>query len=1353
MLDFLIVSKRTTKNGEVVLYPKFKIYPKSTDLMIRGGDFYSVWLEDEKRWSTDESDALFAIDKQLEEYADDYEKKHGIRPKIMHMWDSESGMVDTWHKYCKKQVRDSFAMLDEKLIFSNTDVKKEDYASKRLNYPLEKGDISGYEKLISTLYSEEERMKIEWSIGAIVSGDSKHIQKFMVLYGAQGTGKSTIINIIEKLFEGYYSVFDAKALGSFSNSFALEAFNSNPLVAIQHDGDLSRIEDNTRLNSLVSHEEMSVNEKFKSTYTNRFKAFLIMGTNKPVKITDAKSGLLRRLIDVTPSGQKLSRKEYDQAVKKINFELGAIAYHCQEVYLANKNIYDDYVPSNMMGATNDFYNFIIDSYHIFVRENGTNLKAAWEMYKQYCDEARVPYPMTQRLFKEELKNYFKDFEDRVIKEDGTIIRNSYSNFKTDIFQKKEPVKHEITVVKKLELLETKSLFDEMYKDSIAQYATKYETPMKEWDKVKTTLKDLDTRKLHYVRVPLNHIVIDFDLKDADGNKSLELNLIEAAKWPSTYAEISKSGQGVHLHYLYNGDATQLSAVYDDQIEIKVFSGKQSLRRQLSYCNDIPIATISSGLPLRSDKKMIIKDVLINEKAIRRLIEKNLKKEYHADTKSSVDFIHHILEKAYNAGVKYDVSDLENIITAFAAQSTNQSLTCLKTVALMKFKSEEPSKFTSNDEKPITFYDIEVFPNLFLVNYKEMGEGKPIQRMINPSIEDIQFLVDEHRLVGFNCRRYDNHILYARLLGYDNTGLYKTSQAIINSKKGSRSGFFGEAYNISYTDIYDFSTKKQSLKKWEIELGISHVELGLPWDQPVPKEKWIEVSEYCDNDVLATEAVFNHLKADWIARQILSDISGGSVNDTTNSLTTRFIFKNDKEPQQHFQYRNLAEPVHSIPDDMREFLTKKFPKMMKPFGKAESILPYFPGYKFVNGVSTYKGFTVGEGGFVHAKPGIYGNVALIDVASMHPHSIIAEYLFGKYTKIFADIVSGRITVKHEDWKELDHLLDGKLVPYIQKIKDGEFTSGDLAMALKIAINSVYGLTSAHFSNKFRDNRNVDNIVAKRGALFMIDLLEAVEEKGYNVVHIKTDSIKIADADSDIVQFVMEFGEKYGYSFEHEATYDRMCLVNDAVYIAKYKDAENCNSMYGYIPGDNKKKGNKWVAVGKQFAVPYLFKKLFSKEDILLSDVKEVFSVKSALYLDMNEHLPDVTLEEKELDKLEKAFKKEKIEEQEYLKLKEELQTKITSGHDYKFVGKVGSFYPVKPGTGGGELRREQDGKYHAAAGTTGYRWLEADMVNDSDAWDIIDTTFYDNLVTDAIHDINQYGDFEWFVSDDPYIPRV
>jgi phage/plasmid-associated DNA primase len=907
MLDFLKISTRSPKKDIVEIYPKF-LLKKSSDLMIRGSDFYAIWLEDIGLWSTEEDDVIRIVDRELDAYYREYIKKHESEVdnvRVLHMYDADSGSIDRWHKYCQKQMRDSFTMLDENLIFSNTDVTKKDFASKKLTYPLEKGDISAWDKLISTLYSPEERRKIEWAIGSIVAGDSKTIQKFMVLYGAAGTGKSTILNVIQQLFEGYYSVFDAKALGSGNSSFALEAFRTNPLVAIQHDGDLSRIEDNTRLNSLVSHELMTVNEKFKSTYENRFKAFLFMGTNKPVKITDGKSGLLRRLIDVHPSGNKLSMQEYKRTMKQISFELGAIAYHCKEVYLEDPAYYDDYVPTEMMSASNDFYNFVIDSYHVFKREDGTTLKAAWEMYKTYCDDAKVQYPYSRRTFKEELRNYFREYEENFNLDDGSTVKSYYSGFRVDKFEteKKRGGKNAENKISWLEFKTQKSILDDMLSDYPAQYASQKETPCAKWDDCKTKLSDIDTSKLHYVLGPEDLITVDFDLKDENGNKSFEKNVEAASKWPATYAELSKSGQGIHLEYIYTGDVSKLSRVYDEDIEIKIFSGKSSLRRKVTKCNDLPIATISSGLPLKAEDKMINKDVVQNEKGLRKTIKKCLAKEVHPNTKSNVDFIYKILEDAYSGGMNYDVSDMKNAVFAFAAQSTNQADYCIKLVNKMKFKSDEPAAPVGGEDSPLIFYDVEVFPNLFLVNWKREGEGQKVVRMINPKPAEIEELI-RYKLVGFNCRRYDNHMLYACLMGYTNEQLFNLSQKIVNAKKGeNRNCFFGEAYNISYTDVYDFAAKKQSLKKWEIELGIHHQELGLPWDKPVPKDLWPKVAEYCDNDVLATEEVFHHLKGDWTARQILAELAGGSVNDTTNSLTTKIIFGKEKHPK--LVYTDLA----------------------------------------------------------------------------------------------------------------------------------------------------------------------------------------------------------------------------------------------------------------------------------------------------------------------------------------------------------------------------------------------------------------------------------------------------------------
>ncbi len=367
--------------------------------------------------------------------------------------------------------------------------------------------------------------------------------------------------------------------------------------------------DNTRLNSLVSHETMVVNEKHKSLYETRFRSFLFLGSNKPVEITDARSGILRRLIDVSPSGEKVPLKEYNKLVKQVSFELGGIACHCRDVYLADPEYYDAYIPKAMMTVTNSFYNFMQELYTAMDGKDGITIKDAWDMYKGYCEEANIYKPFPRNKFKEEICLYFHEYYERYYLEDGTRVRGYLSGIKTGMLNGEEgsieeKLEEKTDRSKWLEFSEHESsIFDEHCALCPAQYATTNETPALAWKSVKTQLRDLDPHKLHYVKVPLEHIVIDFDLKE-NGVKDFKKNFEAASKWPPTYAELSKSGQGIHLHYLYSGDPTKLSRVYDEHIEVKVFNGGSSLRRVLTKCNDLPIATINSGLPLKGERPVV-----------------------------------------------------------------------------------------------------------------------------------------------------------------------------------------------------------------------------------------------------------------------------------------------------------------------------------------------------------------------------------------------------------------------------------------------------------------------------------------------------------------------------------------------------------------------------------------------------------------------------------------------------------------------------------------------------------------------------------------------------------------------------
>jgi len=1254
-MDFVSVGV-TTKGARVIIGPNFKVI-RSKDLMIRGKAFYAVWDEGAGRWSTDEYDVQRLVDDEIRAFA---KTQPYPDAEVHYLRNNNSGEWSKFTKYCKL-LPDNYHELDNNITFPSDPPGKNSYHSKVASYSPTPGTPVAYNDLMSVLYSDEERTKIEWAIGSILVGDGKKIQKFMVLYGDKGTGKSTVLNIVHRLFEGYSVSFDAGALTTNTNAFSMEVFRSNPLVAIQHDGDLSRIESNTKLNSIVSHEMLGMNEKYKSTYDMRINAFLFLGTNEPVKITNARSGLIRRVLDASPTGNLVPEDEYDRLVEQIEFELGYIAQHCIDVYKSmGRNYYNTYRPRQMMWKTDIFFNFVMENLDVLTNQEGIGLQQAYDLYKAYCGDALIEKPWPRHKVREELLAYFNDYDE---------AEKWFSRFKQDKLTTAKTAKTEIDP---LALTRTKSLLDDILADCPAQLATsrgKTIKPSMSWDNVWTTLKDIDTGQTHYVQVPQNHIVIDLDLKDETGHKSLSRNLSAAKQFPTTYTEISNGGHGLHLHYIYEGDTALLAPKVMDDIEIKVFVGNSSLRRKVTKCNGEPVRHITGGLPLKETKPVINQVAVENEKHIRALILKGLHKEVHPGTKSNCDFIYMVLDEAYKNGVAYDVTDLYPKLISFASKSTNQPQYCLALVMKMKLKSEEEPE-TNEEDAPdeIIFFDVEVYPNLFVVVWRRLGSKQKVE-MINPTSQQIAELF-KFKLVGFNNRRYDNHILYARYLGYTNEELYRVSQNIINEGQG----FFMEAYDISYLDLFDISSKKQSLKRFELELGILHLELDIPWDQPVPEDQWATVVNYCGNDVDATEATYHDRAEDISARLLLSQLSGLSPNKPTRLHASKIIFGNTNKSQ-NLVYTDLSE--------------------------------MFPGYAYSYGKSTYRGENPSEGGYVYAEPGMYSDVTVIDVASMHPTSIIALNLFGEHTKNFADIVEARLAVKHNDIEKLHTLLMGTLEPYL-----GDKDSMDrLAYSLKIVVNMIYGFTSATFENAFRDPRNKDNIVAKRGALFMIDLKNAVQERGFTVAHIKTDSIKIPNATPEIVAFVIEFGKKYGYSFEVENTtdtietwlkangyydvipknkgeYTRFCLVNDAVYAA-------------YVQRGMKQKDGSikyWETVGAQFLHPVVYKRLLSHEKLTMVDYRETKSVTaSSMY--------------------------------------------ICYQNDRRFIGKIGQFVPVIEG--GGEIMRTKDDKLYAVAGTKGYLWEEASLITEVSQ---LDMRYYDGLIDDAIATFAKFGDagifLEW-----------
>ena len=88
----------------------------------------------------------------------------------------------------------------------------------------------------------------------------------------------------------------------------------------------------------------------------------------------------------------------------------------------------------------------------------------------------------------------------------------------------------------------------------------------------------------------------------------------------------------------------------------------------------------------------------------------------------------------------------------ATSSTNQAQHCLEQVSKMKFKSEEHDAIKTEDDGVIIFLDVEVFPNLFLINWKKAGPEHSMVRMINPSPSAVEDLFKYKNLYEYYLRK-------------------------------------------------------------------------------------------------------------------------------------------------------------------------------------------------------------------------------------------------------------------------------------------------------------------------------------------------------------------------------------------------------------------------------------------------------------------------------------------------------------------------------------------------------------------------------------------------------------------------
>lgn len=116
-------------------------------------------------------------------------------------------------------------------------------------------------------------------------------QKFFIITGVGGSGKSTFLNLIKQIFDNDFASLSLTDLG---NDFKLAEGVDKRLICSDElsSGDLN----NDVLKTIISGQDITVNPKFRTPYVAKFQSSFIFCCNKPPKLNISDSGLLRRIV-------------------------------------------------------------------------------------------------------------------------------------------------------------------------------------------------------------------------------------------------------------------------------------------------------------------------------------------------------------------------------------------------------------------------------------------------------------------------------------------------------------------------------------------------------------------------------------------------------------------------------------------------------------------------------------------------------------------------------------------------------------------------------------------------------------------------------------------------------------------------------------------------------------------------------------------------------------------------------------------------------------------------------------------------------------------------------------------------
>lgn len=392
---------------------------------------------------------------------------------------------------------------------------------------------------------------------------------------------------------------------------------------------------------------------------------------------------------------------------------------------------------------------------------------------------------------------------------------------------------------------------------------------------------------------------------------------------------------------------------------------------------------------------------------------------------------------------------------------------------------------------LLFYDIEVtaFDSLvvFLNRNKEevahFWNNRDRKTTDDPSgFEDIPDLIRDKTLVGYNNYFYDDNILTVMMNSATSMPNFikATNDKIISGERfsGRKSPLIRSLDTMQQIDV-----SHPSLKQIEGNMGISIVESSVDFNigRPLTDAEREEMLYYCRHDVAATVDIFNLRQKSYfetkesLLTMMPEDKRTSAARWNTTTLSANILLGDtglvawEKHGVPAKYWRNVEE-IPSAVWDMWEDITGS---MEAVTGKGRSVKIKAYGCTFVFGLGGLHG--------APDKPLVASNIKLADVGSMYPSLIKMLRALGDATDMYDSIRLERLAIKHSD-----------------PVRAG---------ALKLVLNSVYGLFKSKYSALF--NPMASATVCIYGQIALFKLCGMLHDAGYKIINANTDGVAFVD----------------------------------------------------------------------------------------------------------------------------------------------------------------------------------------------------------------------------------------------------